>query len=350
MNRREFAIVLMLMIGALMLFLSPQTGGNVETIRLMGSSITFNPTRAILFAGIYVSTVAFFTYHLGKRGEYPDVLYLLAVTTLIVGSANRPPVIPEVIINSTTSLLSKLEVPLTITAEAAFYAYLYLLLLLVTSCFYIAPRHSRELGFLIFGMTFSMPLFRGFISPGGEIIGIASFAVTLALSSSFFFSRNPWIVGIESVLMAVSTVVAFAVRPIAIFIPVSLILTFPRKRRNILYAFFSLLGFVIVWKDSCWLPHPQIGFDSGILLQLSLPLLLVLYLVLSRVRAVRMIVRNTRGPTPFLIVLTIVYAVALLFDRTLFPYVLLLLSSLSVRLIYQLRNIEKRRTGSRLAA
>lgn len=346
MNLRDFTAVLMIITAATIILLSPETENTPLSIQSSGSSVTLTPLKAILFGAVYASTVAFFTYHLGKRGEYPEVLYLLTASLLAVWTINISPTVPTGLLNAANEILSKTSFPMRLSQETALYAYIYMMLLLVTSNFYIAPRHSRELGFLIFGMTFSMPLFREYLEPNGEIIGITAFAVTLALSSSFFFSPNPWVGGIESILISISTVVAFSVRPIAAFIPIALLLTFPRKKRNLPYILISTAGFFLVWREKLWMePYSGSLPIEGMLLQSALPLLLLLYLVLNKAKWMRVILRNTKGPTPLLLLLTVVYSLGFAFDRTLFPYLLLLLASLSVRIIYQVRNIEKRRTG-----
>ncbi len=313
---------------------------------LSDANVTFSHTNLILFGGIYIITVAAFTYHLGRRGEYADVLYVMTVSLLAMWALNSKTQ-PIWLQEELSNLIGRLGLHLNPSPEVVLYLYFYTILLLATSTFYIAPRHSRELGFLIFGMTFSMPLFREFMN-STELVGIAAFSITLALSSSFFSYSGPLRAGLEGVLLAISTVIVFSVRPIAVLIPVALILTFPRKKRNFLYLALAPVGFLMVQKNGLWL-RPKfvpVSLEDAII-QLLLPTLLFTYLLIGKSKAIETGLRNTRGPTPFLLFLTAVYAIGFVYDRTIFPYLLLLISSVSARIIYQVRTLEKGTTGAR---
>ncbi|ASJ01485.1 hypothetical protein A3K92_08320 [Thermococcus gorgonarius] len=315
-------------------------------VAVSDANVTFSHTNLILFGGIYLITVAVFTYHLGRRGEYADVLYIMVVSLLVLWALNSQSE-PAGLQEELSNLIGRLNLHLKPSPEGVFYLYVYASLLLATSTFYIAPRHSRELGFLIFGMTFSMPLFREFIT-STELVGIAAFSITLALSSSFFSYSSPLRAGLEGILLAISTVIVFSVRPIAVLIPVALILTFPRKKRNLLYLALALAGFLVVQKNDLWLRPNFVAVPlEDAIIQLLLPTLLFIYLTIGKSRAIRTVLRNTRGPTPFLIFLTVAYAVGFVYDRTIFPYLLLLISSVSTRIIYQVRNLEKGTAGAR---
>lgn len=314
------------------------------------SGLTF-PVRGVLaFAGIAVATVVVFLYSLRKSGEYTGVFYLLAVSLLALWIINSSPEVPSGFLSSINNSLSKLGfVDLQVSPETAFYVYVYILLLLVSGLFYTAPKHSRDLGFLVFGMLFSIPFFRDILyPPHSQIFGLTAFVLSLAIATSLVFSPNVLTATLQTLLLAAVTVLAIAAQPWAIAVPFAFVLTFPRKKRNAAYMAFVLAGLFFLSKtgplvQSSWVP---LSLDE-VAAQTLVPLALLGYTVTFKVRGIKAILGNTKGPTPFLLLLLMAYLLGLFLNPDLVPYAVIVLTVLSVRMVYHLRNIEGRRVKAR---
>ncbi|ASJ02046.1 hypothetical protein A3L09_01580 [Thermococcus profundus] len=310
------------------------------------------PLKAVLlFAGAVIITIIAFMHSLGTGGEYSEVFYLLAISLVAVWVVNSSPQPPQGFVSSINDALLKLGIRnLSVSSETAFGIYVYTLLLLVSGLFYTAPRHSRDLGFLTFGMLFSMPFFRSLIyPPSQEIFGLTAFVLSLSLATSLVFSPNPIIAALQTFLLSLLTLVAIAAQPWAIALPFAFILTFPRKKRNAAYLTLVVLGLFLLGRVGFLLEFsPLLPPLRTVFLQALLPLLLLGYILIFKVKQIRMVLRNTKGPTPFLILLLLAYGVGIFLNPELVPYEVLILTVLSVRMVYHLRNIESRRVRERV--
>ncbi len=307
-----------------------------------GAGIAFTPARALVFLTALIATVTLVTYELGSKGEYADVLYLTAVSALSLWVANSPPGVPDGFLSFINSSLSKFGIALS--KETLFYTHLYILLLLITALFYASPRHSREFGFLTVGMTFTMPAFRDpLYQPSTLAIGVTAFALSLAISTTLVFSVNPVKSFLQTLALSFFTVVAIVAEPWNVALPIAFVLTFPRKRRDLTYITLVTLGIIAVGKLGLLLPGAALHVPpKTALVQSLLPVLVLAYAFAGYPSGMKKIIRNTKGPTPFLLLLSLAYLVATPFEPAVFPYLLLTAAALASRSLYHTRNMERR--------
>ena len=331
-------IGVVILLEVFVLILNPLSGAN--TFQMMVYGVTFSPLRVVMFLGAAFIILMLVTFHLKDSGEYAHIFYLLSLSTVTVWILNSGVPNMDSFLAFISEILQKIGVHASIQTETAFYLYILVLLLLITSFFYSAPRRSRELGFIIFGVLFSAPFFRSLIyPPTPELIGITAFMLSISLVTSLVFSPKTFKLLFQTLLLSVLTVVAVAMEPWNIVLPVAFILTFPRKKRNIVYVILVLLGFVAALRVGIvWSPRTS-GLGFGLVFsQLLLPIALIGYSLLFRGDAIVSILKNSKGPTPFLVFLLLVFLIGSLITRRLLPYAAITLTILSIRLVFHTRD------------
>ncbi|WP_456366465.1 hypothetical protein [Thermococcus sp.] len=309
----------------------------------VGAGVAFTPTKILIFSAVLIATVTLVTYELGSKGEYADVLYLIAVSALSVWVVNSPPGIPNGFLSFINSSLSKFGIALS--KETLFYTHLYVLLLLITALFYTSPRHSREFGFLTVGMTFTMPVFRDpLYQPSTLVIGVTAFALSLAISTTLVFSVNPVKSFLQTLALSFFTVIAIVAEPWNVALPIAFVLTFPRKRRDLTYITLVTLGIIAAGKLGLLLPRAALHVPpKTALVQSLLPVLVLAYVFARYTSGMKKVIRNTKGPTPFLLLLSLAYLVATPFETAVFPYLLLTAAALASRSLYHTRSMGRGR-------
>ena len=331
-------IGVVVLLEALVIFLNPSSGEN--TFQMMVYGVTFSPLRLVMFLGAAITTIMLVTIHLKDSGEYAHIFYLLSVSTVAVWILNSGVPNMDSFLAFIQESLGKIGVQASIQTETAFYVYLLVLLLLITSFFYSTPRRSRELGFIVFGVLFSAPFFRSLVyPPTPELIGITAFMISISLMTSLVFS--PRGVGLlsQTLILSIVTVVAIAIEPWNIVLLVAFILTFPRKKRNIAYVVLVLLGFGAALRAGLvWSPHISGLTFKLVFSQLLLPIALIGYSLLFRSDVIIPILKNSKGPTPFLVLLLVVFLIGSITTLRLLPYVAITLTLLSIRLVFHTRD------------
>jgi len=309
-----------------------------------GGGMVFTPTKALVFLAAVIATVTLATYELGRNGEYADILYLIAVSTLTLWVANSPPKVPNGFLSFINSSLSRFGIALS--RETLFYTHLYILLLLITALFYTSPRYSREFGFLTVGMTFTMPVFRDSLyQPSTLVIGATAFALSIAISTTLVFSVNPVKSFLQTLALSIFTVIAIVAEPWNIALPIAFVLTFPRKKRDLTYITLVTVGIVAAGKLGLLLPRATLHTDlRTALVQSLLPMLVLAYAFLGHTSGMKKVIRNTKGPTPYLLLLSLAYLAAAPLEPDVFPYLLLTAAALASRSLYHTRSMGKARS------
>ena len=222
--------------------------------------------------------------------------------------------------------------------ENLVYIHWLLVLLIASLTFYLAPRRNRELGFLVFGLLFVAPMFRnGLEEINGSTLGLAGFMLTLAMASNVTFSPERWKALGQTAVLSAFTLLAIAVNPYLVFIPVFFVLAFPKRHlRNYAYLGTVGLGVFLLYRTvglSIWVPSsmnpasPQLAkkflLDGGLAMGVSV------YSLINRKSRIGM-----KGATAFLLLLTALYIPMALFVPSLFQYSFVLVSALAVRLLH----------------
>ncbi len=331
-------IGVVVLLEAFVLLLNPPPSGG--TFGMVVYGVTFSSLRLVTFLGAAITIVILVTLHLRDSGEYAHILYLLSVSTVAVWILNSGVPNMDSFLAFIQEFLGKIGVQVSIQTETAFYVYLLVLLLLVTSFFYSAPRRSRELGFIAFGVLFSAPFFRSLVyPPTPELIGITAFMLSVSLMTSLVFSPKAFKLLSQTIILSVATVLAIAVEPWNIVLPVAFILTFPRKKRNIAYVILVLLGFGALHKAGLvWRPCVSGLTFRLVFSQLLIPIALIFYSLLFRGDVIISILRNSKGPTPFLLLLFVIFFIGSIITPRLLPYAAITLTLLSIRLVFHTRD------------
>ncbi|NJE05406.1 hypothetical protein E3E36_04460 [Thermococcus sp. M36] len=213
----------------------------------------------------------------------------------------------------------------------------WILVLLVISCsFCIAPRRFREMGFIIFGLTFVAPMFREEIGTiSGGILGLASFIAAVAIISNVTFSPEKGKALAQTVILSAFTLLATAINPYLALTPLVFVLVFPKRYlRNYTYLALTALGVFLMYVYLGFPPHIPQGMDPNgpvmvrrFLLNSGLALATAGYAVTRREVKIK-------GQTAFFLLATAVYLPLSLFVPSLLPYCFVLLAGLVVRLLY----------------
>ncbi|AFL95436.1 hypothetical protein CL1_1237 [Thermococcus cleftensis] len=215
-----------------------------------------------------------------------------------------------------------------------------LILVIMSFSFYLAPKRSRELGFLVFGLTFVAPMFRnGFSEINGATLGLAGFIIALAIVSNVTFSPEKWKALLQTGVLSIFTLLAIAINPYLVLMPVAFVLTFPKRYlRNYAYLLMTGAGVFLLYTAfglslniPSSLPPSAVSYAKNFLMNSSLALTTGVYALWNRKKGITM-----RGTTAFLLLMTVIYTPLALFAPSLFPYCFVLLSALAVRLLHGL--------------
>ncbi|AHF80925.1 Hypothetical protein TES1_1547 [Thermococcus paralvinellae] len=219
---------------------------------------------------------------------------------------------------------------------------IHLSFLLLLSCFvfYLAPKPSREFGFLIYGLTFASPTFRETIKTfDRNFFALFFFILTLAVIMNFSFTLNTSRITSETFLLYIFAAVTVALNIYASIILLAFIITLPKGyRKDYIYIGLMVIGTIVllnifgastltklVTKNS---PFMLTRFIKESLVQL----VLLCYLFVTNFKiAIRM-----RGQILFLLILTVVYLPLLTIYSPLFAPLIVIVSTLSIRLTHKL--------------
>ena len=339
MKKSTKALMMILFMSFLILILIYSSSAE-QTLLISSSNATFSLVRLLLFIGIALTMILVVSIHLEGAGEYAHVFYLLSISSIVMWILNAG--IPDMnpILKLLSDILNRFGFKQTISTETAFYIYVFILLLFTTAVFYSTPKRSRELGFLTFGMIFSMPFFRDLIyPPKPELIGLTAFMLTVAMATSLVFSPRFITGGLQTLILSAFTLLSILMEPWSAILPIAFVLTFPRRKRNAAYVAFVLVGTLLALRNGMiYHPHAHGISQRKVLLQSVLPLSLLVYAVIFKARTIITILRNSKGPTPFLVFLLVTFAVGSIFSQSLIPYTMTTLIVLSVRLVFHTRD------------
>ncbi len=224
--------------------------------------------------------------------------------------------------------------------ENLIYAHWVLVLLIASFSFYIVPKRSRELGFLVFGLTFSAPAFRHFVHyVDTTTLGLVFFVSTIAMIANVTFSPEKGKALLQTLLLSLLTVLTVAINPYFVLIPLAFIIAFPKRHfRNYAYLLITGAGILLLYlRFGLPIHMPSHPADEperyvlNLLLNTALSITVILYAVLHVGRIGKM-----RGQTPFLALLALVYLPLSIFVQTLAPYCIVILAALATRSLYLL--------------
>jgi len=302
--------------------------------------IEFHPARLATFIAVFLALVIVFTVAMedsSTRAFYVIIAFLIGVWSLNTSPSFTKPALKlfySLLIKSSSLGLS----PGWISLENMFYAHVVLMLLTVTMIFYTAPRRFRELGFVISGLLMAVPMVRDQISTISPLsLAFFIFATTIAMVSNFTFPENRRKSILQTVTLSIFTSVSILLQPLTAILPIAFVLTFPRRKRNILYLSMTAVGVVTgfvlghaewhaIW-SALREESVEVSWNSA-LLQLALPLTLASYLLLKG----RVIMRS-KGITPFTTILTLVLGFASMLNPAIIPYFFLSLMIMVMRLM-----------------
>lgn len=280
--------------------------------------------RIIVLGTLFVLLFAL-VYNLFRESRESFVLYLLVLFISILWFSNSNEFVVHMIF---LDFLSS--------------ALIYFALLLLLSCFifYLAPKPSRELGFLIYGLIFASPTFRETIKTFDKnFFALFFFILTLAVIMNFSSTLNTSRITLETFLLYIFTAVTVALNIYASIILLAFIITLPKGyRRDYIYIGLMVIGTIVllnifgastltelVTKNS---PFMLTRFIKESLVQL----VLLCYLFVTNFKiAIRM-----KGQILFLLILTVVYLPLLTIYPPLFAPLIVIVSTLSIRLTHKL--------------
>jgi len=214
-----------------------------------------------------------------------------------------------------------------------------LVLLILSFSFYLAPKRSRELGFIAFGLAFVAPMFRRSLeNVSGSAFGLAAFLIVLAIISNVTFSPERWKALVQTFLLSVFTLLAIGVNPYLVLIPIAFVIAFPKRYlRNYTYLLITAAGVLIMYLEfgipvriSNGTTPESLSMIKTFLMESALAVVSVLYAIGSK-KSIKM-----KGQTAFLLLMTLIYLPIALFVPNLFPYCFVLLAALTVRLLHSL--------------
>ncbi|WP_457742788.1 hypothetical protein [Thermococcus sp.] len=224
------------------------------------------------------------------------------------------------------------------TEENVWLGHWLLLLILAGLLFYTAPKRERELGFITFGLLFSSPAFRRFLTPGPHLLGLVlTVAIVAVIANSTFVPERRNV--LQTLLLTALTVFGMLFNPYLVLFPIFFAITFPgRPLRNLIYLFGTLIVGVYLyrifgmdWLGSWIFGHFNLWCLQEFILQSLLALTLVLYAALFGKGR-----RKGRGTTAFLGLSTATFIGIGMFLHALMPYGFFLLSILATRVLHSI--------------
>ena len=300
--------------------------------------------------------VLFFFYTLSKYDTYVKWLYLLSMLLLILwilntnefgmsqgfiksafqkaleikfGQGNAP------FISYLMYLWFRIFSP---SEEAVFSLQITMVLLIISLTFFLAPKSSRELGFLIFGLAFSSPIFREYVKTMDfALFFILTSTLTFALMMNFSFKLGNRDAKLENVLLSISVLLAISSNIYAITIPIAFILSHSKRYKpNYMHLGLTILGvlLVLLFFD---VPAPKKFLGGYTFWAMFLNLIkdgfvqiaLIAYIAIKNIERMGKIVKAES----FLTLVGIAYFFILTLDKTIFASLILVLSALSIRFI-----------------
>ncbi|ADT84527.1 hypothetical protein [Thermococcus barophilus] len=282
-------------------------------------------TAPLAVVSLLLIVLAVLAYGLFKESRHAFVLYLLVIILSLLWFSNS------------TQFKEKF-----LFFDPFFSSLVHFLLLVLLSgfIFYLAPRQSRELGFLIYGLVFASPTFREVVkSLDREFFAVFFFVITLSFVMNFSFTPRTFKAALETSLLTLFTVLSIGSNVYFSAILPAFILSFPKRhKRNYAYIGLSSIGVILLFYitgQHIFLRAPNkfhlytIGTFGK---EAFVPLILIGYLFATNFRiAIRM-----KGHTLFLLILSIFYLLLLTFDQTLFAPLVIIVSALSIRLTQKL--------------
>ncbi|HIP89258.1 MAG TPA: hypothetical protein EYH24_04845 [Thermococcus paralvinellae] len=215
---------------------------------------------------------------------------------------------------------------------------IHLALLLLFSClmFYLAPKLSRELGFLIYGLAFASPTFRDVVKTlDRDFLSLIFFVATLALIMNLSFAPTSFRADFEVALLSIFTLVTVGLSFYALAIPLAFVLTFPKRhKRNFIYVMLTLTGVIAFWKIfgigiTVEFPHTHTNYIMGMFVKETLiQLILIVYFFTTNFKTAI----GERGQVLFLQVLALMYFPLLTVNPVIFTPLVIVISALSIRL------------------
>ncbi|EHR79307.1 hypothetical protein OCC_07461 [Thermococcus litoralis DSM 5473] len=302
----------------------------------------------LLFAGILLSL--FFAFLFSRHGTYTHFFYLLVMSLFALWISNSMPftigedflknTFQSALLGNKGSLLSfalnsyfQVYSP---TEEALLVLHLFILFFTSTLIFFTAPKPYRELGFLVFGLMFASPSFRGSITDLSTSISVFLLVLVAALTlNAKFTEESPKVIG-HVFLLSLIVAAGSLVWPYLIVFPFFTFFVFPTKSiRNSIYVGLSIT-FFILGINVFSIPTISLSFDPSSLLVFLregiLQLILISYLLFNFRRSVL----NMRGGKALFFWLLVVFIPLLAYSSQLFPMVQYISSALAVRLICEL--------------
>lgn len=332
--------------------------GNEENIYLIEEPFSQKyafEIKEIYGALLIVSLLVFlFTFLFSKHGKYTHFFYILVVALLALWFSNSSLfTISEVFLKSIFqnaligqekgslltlffSLYFRVYSP---TEEAVLILHLSLILLIATLLFFIAPKPYRELGFVVFGLTFASPTFRHSLETfNGSIFEILFLVTVLAIVVNTKFIEEDSKLIKQIMILSVITGCGVLIWPYLLLIPVFMFLALPTKSmKNYLYLGLTAAIF-LAGRSYFNVPLPEwplvVRFDYLMLFMKEgiVQLILISY-VLFRFR--RSILRM-KGGKALLLWLFLSYLVLVLAIPEVMLALILVSSGLAVRLITEL--------------
>ena len=316
------------------------------------SSRILFPFIVFIIALLFIASLSGDKSHAGRFYALTFSLYLLWYLT-----ADRPALTDEFLRHLLSSLKFTVggfpDSPLSALMGIAFrvippieenivFIHWILILIIISFSFYLAPKRAREMGFLVFSLTFVAPMFRDELgSISGSALGLAAFVVTLSMIGNVTFSPEGWKSLLQTVILSLFTLLAIAINPYLAVIPLIFIIAFPKRQlRNYAYLALTGAGMILIYRTfgipgdvPSTLDPTAALYLRRFLLDGGLPIATALYSVSMRGEETRI---RTKGPTAFLLLITLVYLPMALFNPSLFPYCFVLLAALAVRLLHAL--------------
>ncbi|ASJ07994.1 hypothetical protein A3L11_01625 [Thermococcus siculi] len=319
----------------------------------------WNPPRdsLVVFTLLIITIFVLFLVSLGSEGGHAGRFYVLAFSLYALWYLTAD--VPRLTEGFLAQLLSSLEFavggvpssPLSALMGGVFrvvppieenivFIHWLLVLLVLSFSFYLAPRRARELGFLVFGLAFVAPMFRaGFGHVSGSVLGMAGFVITLAIISNVTFSPEAWKALLQTGVMSMFTLLAVAINPYLTLVPLAFVAAFPKRHvRNYAYLIITGAGAFLLY-EAFGMPislPPEMDpraaeYLKEFLLNGGLIVVTALYAAFNRKGRITM-----KGMPAFLILPPIVSLPMAFFVPSLFPYCILLLAAMTVRLIHAL--------------
>ena len=279
----------------------------------------------LVVLGLLLIAVGMLAYELFKESPHAIALYILVLILSLLWFFNSTQFKERVLF-----------------FDPFFSSLVHLLFLFILSgfIFYLAPKQSRELGFLIYGLAFASPTFRETVkSLDRDFFALLFFVIALSLVMNFSFTPKTFRAILETFLLSVFTVVTIGLNVYASIILPAFIIAFPKRhRRNYVYIGLTIIG-IIIFSKVFGISISTKLFDKSSFYILArfikeslVQLVLLCYLFVTNFKiAIRM-----RGQVLFLLILTIAYLPLLTVHPWLFASLIVIVSTLSIRLTHKL--------------